>query len=205
LAHGWRIGRDARDGAATRDRGAVLVEYALVLGLLLVGSFGTIQVLEQRSDDEVNRQADCISTRPPPPSCQPRTVTTLPPSSVPPTTTTTQPQVAGTLTFLTPRIEDLSPPDGRWDAIVDVSLQADGPPPSPFPGATVRVKVTITAPANPTPFFKDCVTAPDGMCELRFTTPAPGVTEVTFEFETVEGFPGTVTTAGLPLPPYTHP
>jgi hypothetical protein len=188
----------------TRDRGAVLVEYALVLGLLLVGSFGTIQVLEQRSDDEVNHQADCISTRPPPPSCQPRTVTTPPPTIVPPITTTTQPQITAKVTFLNPRTEDLSPPDGRWDAVVDASLQVDGPPPSPFAGAIVRVKATIVTPANPTPFFIDCVTALDGTCELRFTTPAPGVTELTFEFETVEVFTGTVTPVGLPWT-YTHP
>ena len=84
-------------------------------------------------------------------------------------------------------------------------------PATPFGGATVRVRVTITAPANPTPptpFFIECVTtAPGGLCELRFTTPAPGVTALRFDFETLEGFAGIVTVnpAVAPQATYTHP
>lgn len=199
------VGNSRSREQKSNDRGAVLVEYALVLVLLLVGALGTIELLDQKSKQEVNHQADCISTRPPPPGCQPRTVTTLPPPIVPPTsapTTTPPPGATGTASFLNGRIEDL--PGGTWDAIVDASFQVDTDPVTPYGGATVRVRVTITAPANPTPFFIDCMTALDGTCELRFTTPAPGVTELSFEFETVEGFAGTVTTVGLPLT-YTHP
>lgn len=190
------------------DRGAVIVEYALVLALVLVPSFCTIQQLDKSSRTEVNHQANCIATRPPPPSCQPRSVTTLPPGWVIPTsTTTTQPPStpSGTLSFLNPAVEDL--PGGTWDAIVFASFQVAGDPVTPGVGATVRVRVTITAPANPTPFFIECVTtAPGGLCELRFTTPAPGVTALRFDFETLEGFDGIVTVnpAALP-PPYTHP
>jgi hypothetical protein len=198
-----------RDGSRRRrlgaDRGAVLVEYAVVLSLLLVSSFGVIQLLDDKSRAEVNHQADCISTRPPPPSCQPRTVTTLPPSSIPPTSASTiapPTGTSGTASVSNARIEDQA--GGIWDAVTDVLFQTDGDPAIPYAGATVRVRVTITAPPNPTPFFVDCVTGADGTCELRFTTPGPGVTGITFDFETVEGFTGTVSSTGFPIV-YTHP
>ena len=70
--------------------------------------------------------------------------------------------------------------------------------PSRWRAATVRARVTITQPLNPTPFFVECVTAPDGKCQLRFTTPAPGVTQVRMDFETVEGYAGGVTATGFP-------
>ena len=182
------------------DRGAVLVEYALVLTLLLVGSLGVIELLGEKSDEEVNRQADCISTRPPPPGCQPRSVTTLPPTSIPPTsvvTTAPPPEVTATATFVNGRIEDQV--DGIWDAVIEVLFETDAEPASPYGGATVRARVTIVAPSNPNPFFIDCLTEADGTCELRFTTPAPGITELRIEYETTDGFVGTVTAAGLPL------
>lgn len=71
------------------ERGATLVEYALVVALLVVGAIGAIQFLQREGSAEVAAQADCVSTRPPPPSCQIRAVTTSTtrdPSS--PTTTT---------------------------------------------------------------------------------------------------------------------
>ena len=186
------------------DRGAVLIEYALVLFLLLVGSVGTIELLDRESRKEVNHQADCIATRPPPESCQPRPVTTADPSDPPtsPDTVAPPPDFTGAVSFTNGRIEDQ--PGGIWDAIVDVSLQVDGEQATPYGGATVRVRVTITAPPTPTPFFIDCLTAADGTCELRFTTPFPGVTGMNLAFEAVESFDGTVSPTGLPLD-YSHP
>ena len=71
-----------------RDRGATLVEYALILALVVVGAVASIQFLTNQSEAEVANQADCVSTRPPPPSCQARAVTTST-TAVPPETTTT--------------------------------------------------------------------------------------------------------------------
>lgn len=81
--------------------GATLVEYSLIVALVVVPSIGAMNYLTGKAKNETNNQADCISTRPPPPSCQVRpltttttdpsvsTVSTVPPSSV--TSSTTEP------------------------------------------------------------------------------------------------------------------
>jgi hypothetical protein len=65
------------------DRGATMVEYALVVALIVSVSATAIQGLTDASEDEVANEMDCVSTRPPPPSCQLRSVatTTTDPSS----------------------------------------------------------------------------------------------------------------------------
>ncbi len=60
------------------ERGATLVEYALVTSLLVGVSIGAIQFLTDRSDEATKQQAACISERPPPPGCQ--IPTAVPPS-----------------------------------------------------------------------------------------------------------------------------
>jgi hypothetical protein len=54
----------------TGDAGATLVEYAVIVALLVVVSIPAINFLTDRADDQVAVQADCVSMRPPPPSCQ---------------------------------------------------------------------------------------------------------------------------------------
>lgn len=63
------------DPARSRDeRGATLVEYALVLALLIGGIWGAIELLGRQGKAEVVNQAECVSMRPPPATCQPRSV-----------------------------------------------------------------------------------------------------------------------------------
>ena len=67
-----------------REHGATLVEYALILAVVVVGGLGAIRYLTDQGSAEVADQADCVSTRPPPPSCiraSVTTVTTVTPSS----------------------------------------------------------------------------------------------------------------------------
>ncbi len=56
--------------------GATLVEYSLIIALVSVPSIGAVNFLTKQAKNETNNQADCISTRPPPASCQVRPVTT---------------------------------------------------------------------------------------------------------------------------------
>jgi len=47
-----------------QDHGVTVPEYALLLGALLIGSVGAIQVLEDESDQQMNETADCIGKLP---------------------------------------------------------------------------------------------------------------------------------------------
>ncbi len=74
----------------TRELGATLVEYALVVSLLLVVSVGAIQGLEDNTEAEVANDFDCVSDRPPPPSCQRFALTTTTTEVIDATTSTTE-------------------------------------------------------------------------------------------------------------------
>lgn len=165
--------------------GAVLVEYALVLGLLLFASFGAIRYLDRESTAEVDRQADCIATRPPPPSCQPRAVSTTttlvgtPTSN--PTTTTVAPIPAASWELLLPSVDT---GEGQWTATVLFSVAfpgVEGDPPTPVPGVELMAEVEVNT-GGPIPplFFVSCITGEDGTCVLEFTTPFPDVTRMVF-------------------------
>src|SRR5215204_5916092 len=65
------------------DAGAGLTEYALGFALIAVVAVVALTRLDTVSKDEAANQADCISNRPPPPSCI-RQPVPAPPSSVPP-------------------------------------------------------------------------------------------------------------------------
>ena len=94
-----RFGRGAQ-GHMSRERGATLVEYALVFAMLIVGSLGAIQFLTDNAKEQINNNADCVSKRPPPVECQ------TPAQSVPddyedfpPTTLYVPPASSGTAQF----------------------------------------------------------------------------------------------------------
>ncbi|MCC5951967.1 MAG: hypothetical protein JJU45_07710 [Acidimicrobiia bacterium] len=168
------------------DRGAALTEYSLVFALLVVLSLGAIQGLTDRADDEATNQAECISKRPPPESCQLRSAVpppddpgptpdpspdppepTPPPTDPPPEPPPPEPVDAtwATLPFSAPAADPLAAP-GQWDVVAPVSMtHEDG---RPMVGVQVRVTFTVVAPVNalipqqsPT-----CVTGADGTCEV---------------------------------------
>lgn len=77
-----------------RERGAALVEYAVVLSVLVIALIPAIDALENTSSAEVNNEFDCVSQRPPPESCQARALAIT--TTTAPTTTTTAPAVTTT-------------------------------------------------------------------------------------------------------------
>jgi len=72
-------------------RGAALIEYALALSLFVFVSIGALEMLEDSTREEVANEFDCVSERPPPPSCQLRAVTTTTSTTTTTTTTTEVP------------------------------------------------------------------------------------------------------------------
>jgi len=171
------------------ERGATLVEYALIMALVVFAAVASIEFLTDRSDREVNNQADCVSMRPPPPSCQ---VGAIPPNFVPNdpgySTPTTAPPVgppAPQATVVLPALAGPTPapPDTTWFVEVAVSVQtpavADPPfPAQPLAGAPVSARVRLVDPANPAVFlgfseFVSCTTDASGSCTLRYDVIAP--------------------------------
>lgn len=185
----------------------MLVEYALVLTLLLLGSAGAIRFLEDEAAQEVDDEAECMSMRPPPPGCQPQAVTTSTtvsgPTTTNPTTTTVLPMAS--LTWEDSRSEPIDA--DLWDAVTEPEVTApDGDGLNqPVLGATVRVEAVVTQPPpESTPFFLSCVTDETGRCELRFTTPYPGIQRI--ELRNAEVTAPGMEVGALPTPPaFTRP
>lgn len=178
---------------SARDRGAGLVEYGLAVSLLLVGSIGVIQTLEDGTSDEVDNQAECLSERPPPPSCQatplvPTTTTTTPPSTstTSPPVTTPPPVASFPGDFSTPSVDN-SDPNTFGLASDLVILDEDG---NPVAGLEGTIRWVITQPsARAGQFgFEECVTDASGLCAFDFTVPSD-VTQ--FQLDLVTVFEGT--------------
>lgn len=160
-----------------------------MLAVLGVGVTGSIQYFEDETSDEVRNQADCLSDRPPPPSCQPASLAPPPPTSLPS-------DDDGGETEPNPEVE-LFPP-----TVLEVDLDGDEPevellievvsldtPPVDLDDVRVTIAVTITASDNPSQvgdrFFGDCELESDGMCQLKFEVPSIDVTEVSVEVVTI--------------------
>jgi Flp pilus assembly pilin Flp len=170
------------------DGGATLVEYALIVALVVVASFGAIQFLTNQSEAEVATQADCVSTRPPPPSCQPRAVTTAPPASSPSTptstipadtTTTTESTTTTTTTTTTAPPPATTPPPatappsyelslttttGRAGASQNWSAEVSPIVTNASNGIVAGVEVRFSWAAGSNTGQGICVTGPDGRC-----------------------------------------
>jgi Flp pilus assembly pilin Flp len=166
------------------DGGATLVEYALIVALVVAASSGAIQFLTDQSEAEVATQADCVSTRPPPPSCQPRAVTTAPPASSPSTptnptstipadtTTTTESTTTTTTTTTTPP-PATTPPSyelslttttGRAGASQNWSAEVSPIVTNASNGIVAGVEVRFSWAAGSNTGQGICVTGPDGRC-----------------------------------------
>lgn len=176
------------------ERGATMVEYALVVALLAVGSLVVIDSLGAAADDEVNNQAVCVSDRPPPTDvanqCEfaptPTDVVTPDPNVVPPTTAAPNPNPDVYAVSAGPASEVQAP---TWTVVLATSLTRtvwQDPPAAPEPtaGTRIRARIQMKDPNNPSenlpdPGFTDCVTDAAGECELRFLVPFPDVDEVT--------------------------
>ena len=172
-----------------RDQGATLVEYALILAFVVVGSIGAINYLTAEGDDQIENSADCVSERPPPPSCQIRAVTTtsattspLPSTTLPPTTTTVPPSSQATALIISPNptpaqvIASLTltttEPDGEGQPVV-VGVA----------GAVVYFDIVTTAPGGNQVTTATCTSAADGSCSM--TTALPYSDATSFEIRVV--------------------
>jgi hypothetical protein len=146
------------------------------------------QALTDASEDEVANEMDCVSMRPPPPSCQLRAVstTTTDPSATtsstipPPTTTTTTPPPPTDMTWT----GVASTSGSTWRADATITLSSGG---SPVAGATVTIRVTITEPQIPVTYEISCTTDGSGTCVASFVVPDNlGVTIDEVQFEVID-------------------
>jgi hypothetical protein len=139
--------------------GATLVEYALITSLLVVVSIGAIDYLTDESTEETQQQADCISTRPPPVSCQIPTAavtTTAPPPGSPPPPPPTPPPPPipppppSGATAGTPPPPAPGPAPGSWTITSpEITVMSGDDPPFPLSGAVIEFTVEIEDPLNP--------------------------------------------------------
>lgn len=154
-----------------REAGATLVEYSLIVALLVVTSIGVLDFLTERANDQVNNQADCVSTRPPPPECQAPPVPTSDPNPVP-TTEPTVPPLPVEAFIDAIELEDL---DGVVTAQVAVRIADLGGEPA----AGAQVYLSFYCPGVSTPFIVPAqVTSSSG--NTIFNVPMPCTGNVTF-------------------------
>lgn len=166
-------------------RGLALVEYALVLSLLVIASLGVINTLEDDTGDELDNQADCISSRPPPPSCQ---LEPLAPTTVPSGGGGGDDGGGGSGT---PEQATLGPAPtvttspGVTDYDVEAVLTVTDDAGDPIAGEVISIRVEVTQSLLPSRvgsfFFVDCVTDDAGVCTASFDSRWPDVTEVSFD------------------------
>jgi len=194
----------AMSGDQHRDAGATLVEYVLGASLIIVFALGGIGFLSSRATAQASSQANCISTRPPPPSCVrtpvPATVaptttgvgptTTLtPPSTDPSTTTTAPPQstvAAGSVTII-------GAANAPWSISLPMTvLDAGG---QPLAGAVITGRVLL----GRQPFNVGCTTDVTGTCNVTFGPIPAAQTTLNLAILTVDSTPP----AALPLPAFT--
>lgn len=172
----WLRRPGVRNRANGGDRGATLVEYALVLSFLVLAGIGAVNLLDSGARREVGNQEDCVSRRPPPPSCQ---LPAVPPPEPPPPdpgedpeTPELPPDMANVV--YVHRTEELS--GTSWAAILEIELTVtrnipDGDPSTtPIEGTMVQYEAQPTSPSGPVTYVT-CTTGADGRCTLRYEVP----------------------------------
>lgn len=122
------------------DRGVTLIEYVLVFTSLVLVTAAGAKYLQANANQQVSMQANCISTRPPPASCQVRAISTTTTLVPPPTTATTAP----------PPPSEASWTSLSWPAATGLAgtLKVTTSAGSPIQGAQVFLKVTCTPSGN---------------------------------------------------------
>lgn len=172
---------------AFNDRGATLVEYATVSALLLVVSLGALQFVGDSASEQAQSEANCISTRPPPDSCQvptaalPTSTTTVPVSTTS-TSSTTPSTIPSTVPLGSSSFTDvtLSDPDFLGGRTLDVNVSVVDAVGAPVAGAIVTFEIRYSdqddAPYDPIiPIEqKTCTTDVTGTCNPPITFDIPG-------------------------------
>ncbi|MCU0311184.1 MAG: carboxypeptidase-like regulatory domain-containing protein [Acidimicrobiales bacterium] len=196
-------------GDQKRDAGATLVEYALGAALILVVGIGAFNFLSSEATQQANTQAECISSRPPPPGCVRTpvpapvgptttgvapTTTLTPPSTDPPaSTTTTAPPPTSTVVG-GPAVSQIivGDPLGRWEISAPITVTDPGG--QPVAGAVVEGRIEL----GRQPFVVGCTTDAAGTCNITFGPIPAGETSLRLTVVSVQSDPP----AALPLPVY---
>lgn len=185
-------GRGSQSRAA---RGATLVEYALGVAFIVLACAAAAAALDTGARGEVNNQANCVETRPPPVSCQRPALTTTTTSGNPSTTSTTvPPTVPPAADSTATSFSSVFNPAPFWQGTVNYSVISQG---SPVDGAIVRVRATVNPSGSV--FFVNCTTGASGQCAAVFDTPFSDTQTVIFTVTDVEVPPG-FATGTLPGP-----
>jgi hypothetical protein len=184
------------------DAGAGLPEYALGLSLIVVVSVGGVQRLNESSKAEAGNQADCISERPPPPSCvrrpvpaaqppaddpgePPTTDATVAPSTDPPITPTTVP--APTSAVVGGSVSTDLDGDGTWRFTYDLAVS--GPDGEPV-DAVVQGRVLVEFPGGvPQGFVVACSPSGEGRYACEFDGIPIAIDAVRFDIFRVTATP----------------
>ena len=180
-------------GRLRGDRGATLVEYGLVVAAIVAVSVPGIDYLTDQGDQELSNQANCVSERPPPPSCLVPAVTTTV-STVSTTTTTAGPTSSTTSSTSSTSTSTTAPPTPSdvedWTAsatwtgysptsggqiTLPVNITNEG---NPVEGATVQVRIQITQPPTGQSFYAQCTTDASGTCTIAWDVPFIDATQV---------------------------
>lgn len=170
-----------------RDRGIAVVEYALVISLLVLATVGAARFLEDETASEVDNQATCLSTRPPPVACQTAPLVASggnDQSSGGPGggggTPTSSPATIG------PTVAVSTAPAGpRYAITVGVDLFEDPALTVPLADAVMTAQITITQSSVPSKvgdfWYVDCTTGASGHCDFVFDSKFPYANQVSFD------------------------
>lgn len=170
------------------DRAATGVEYALLIAVFASVGIGASKYLTDNANRQVSNQADCVSTRPPPPSCQVRalsgTTTTTNPATTTTTTTTPPPPAAATWNVTKTAV-------GGYPTVnISVTLRSGT---NPVPGATIQFNITYYAPGLSAPGYRTqpatCVTNASGVCTVSFQSPFNDTTKMVTTMVSVDSNP----------------
>ena len=165
------------------ERGVSLVSYALVLSLLVVGSVGAIGALQSSAGSEVDNQAMCVSTRPPPPSCLPAAVVPAPPTST----------GGGSGPAPGPAPDQMAAPSYGTPIVSTKPLTVQLPVTivdgngDPLEGRLVRVDVSYELGRRRVDRGISCTTDAAGRCTIDWQASADTVKEATLEIVSVSG------------------
>lgn len=175
-----------RHPRSLRDRGAGLVEYALAVALIVSASLGAIQYLEDQTADEVDNQASCLSTRPPPPTdqCVQSDLVRDGGANQAPGGANSGggSPIQENATLGPPTVNVVAAPP-LYEVTLTVDLMDDAN--QPLEGVVMTALVTITQSSASSRigefFYVDCVTDAAGRCQFEFDSRFPTVTEVSID------------------------
>lgn len=164
-----------------------------MVAFIVVPSIGVAKYLTTESTSQTNNQAECISKRPPPVSCQVPIVTTTTTTNPPPTSSTSTTPPSSTSTTST----TASPPGtAAWDAsattwdkstnVIALKQTLERPDGTPLVGATIVFRLVITPGGQS--FAATCTSDVTGVCQTTFDVPV-GVTNVSVTVASISSVP----------------